>query len=109
MSLYSGKCDLYDSLIMIHNYTEDKIKNDVKIYVGNNKEPLKINDMKDLIPYYPHLICMSHYDNAEKKAVIYITDRSFVDIEEQESLEFKLKQVLKVYNRCKKKNIPFCR
>lgn len=107
MSMYSGKCDLYDSLIMIHNYEEEELLKNVLIFVGNNKEPLKLKSSKELIPYYPYIICCAHFDNELRKSVIYVTSESFVDIEEKESLNFKLKQVLKVYNRCKRKKIDF--
>ena len=107
MSVYSGKCDLYDSLVMIHGYEEEVLKNNVIIYVGDSKEPLKINSSKDLIPYYPYLISMSYHDNIEKKCVVYTTSESFVDIEEREILEFKLKEILRFYNRCKRKKVDF--
>lgn len=56
LSRYSGKCDLYDSLITIHGFTEEEIKTNVNIYVGANKDPLHIESIKDVIPYYPHLV-----------------------------------------------------
>jgi len=63
--------------------------------------------MSDLIQYYPHLIGMAWYNNLKRKSVIHLTSESFVDIEEREILEFKLKNVLRVYNRCKRKKIEF--
>lgn len=107
MSRYSGKCDVYDSFVMIHNYTDEELKNNVKVYLGKSDTPLKLETMKDLIPYYPHLISVGCYDNAERKSVIHITSKSFVDIEEQESLEYYLKRIITIYNRCKRKKIEF--
>lgn len=107
MSRYSGKCDVYDCLVDIHRYTEDELKNNVEIYVGDSTTPLVINSWKDLIPYYPYIIGSSSHDNVTKKAVVYIGRESFVDREERERLEFYLRQVLKVYNRCKRKKVPF--
>lgn len=107
MSAYSGKCDCYDSLIMIHNYTDEELKNNVNIYIGNVGTPLRIDSCKDLIPYYGHIVWAACHDNSERKASIHITSESWVDTEERESLEFRLKELLKIYNRCKRKKIEF--
>jgi hypothetical protein len=100
MSRYSGKCDLADT-IDIHG---ERILN-AKIYVGLSNKPLQINAMKDLIPYYPHIIGAACFDNVEGKSVIHLSSESWVDHEERESLEFKLKWLIKIYNRCKRKKI----
>lgn len=107
MSVFSGKCDCYDSLISIHEYTDEELKNNVNIYIGNVRTPLKIESCKDLIPYYPHIVYASCHDNSERKSTIYLTSESWVDIEERESLEFRLKELLRIYNRCKRKKIEF--
>lgn len=109
MSSYSGKCDVYDSLVMIHNYTDEELANNVKIYqgYGDKEKLLDIKCRKDLIPYYAHLISSSAQNNVDRTAHIHITSESFVDSEEHESLEFKMKRVLTVYNRCKRKKIDF--
>lgn len=107
ISRYSGKCDVYDSFVMIHNYTDEELKNNAKVYLGKSDTPLKLENMKDLIPYYPHLISVGCYDNTERKSVIHITSKSFVDIEEQETLEYYLNRILTIYNRCKRKKIEF--
>lgn len=107
MSRYSGKCDVYDTLISIHKYTEDEFKNNVEIYIGNNEEPLHIECSKDIIPYYPYLISSAFFDNEKRKSVIHLSSESFIDKEEREQLEFYLKQVMKFYNRCKHKKIEF--
>lgn len=107
MSRYSGKCDCYDSLVMIHEYTEDELKNNVRIYVGNSDIPLKIESYKDLIPFYPYLIGSACFDNEERKSIIHLSSESFVDREERESLEYKLKHLMRIYNRCKRKKVEF--
>lgn len=106
MSRYSGKCDLFD-VLEIHNYTLEELQDNVKIYVGNSKEPLHIEKMSDLIPYYPHIIWSAYYNNVERKSVMHITSESYVDREEREHLEFYLKQLIKIYNRCKKNKVEF--
>ena len=107
MSRYSGRCDIFDTLIMIHEYTDEELKNNVTIYKSGSSEPLLINSRKDLIPYYAHIISSSCHNNVDRKATIYITSESWVDIEERESLEWHLKYLLKIYNRCKRKKIEF--
>ena len=107
MSRYSGRCDVYDSFVMIHNYTDEELKNNIKVYLGNNDTLLKFETAKDLVPYYPHLISIGCYNNADKKSIIHITSKSSVDIEEQENLKYYLKQILTIYNRCKRKKIEF--
>lgn len=109
MSKYSGKCDCYDSLIMIHNYTDEELANNVKIYqgYGETRKQLNIKSRKDLIPYYGHLVSSAGHDNVERTASINITEESWVDMEERQTLEYKLKDVIRIYNRCKRKKIEF--
>jgi hypothetical protein len=107
VSKYSGRCDAYDSLIMIHEYTDEELRDNVKIYIGYNTEPLPIKSKKELIPYYAHLVGCAFYNNEEKKSIIYLSSESCTDQEEKDSLAFKLKRVLTIYNRCKRKKIEF--
>ena len=104
MSRYSGKCDWADSL-EIHNYTLEELQNNVKIYVGNNTEPLHIEKMSDMIPYYPYIVGCAFYNN--RTATVHLSSQSYVDIRERESLEFTLEWLLKIYNRCKRKKVEF--
>ena len=109
MSSYSGKCDVFDSLVMISKYTDEELANNVKIYqgYGEDEKLLDIKCQKDLIPYYAHLVSSSVHCGLDRTASIHITSESFVDREERESLEFKLKRVITAYNRCKRKKIDF--
>ena len=104
--MYSGKCDLADSL-EIHNYTLEELQNNVTIYVGDNPEPLHIEKLEDLIPYYPYIIGSACYNNTERKSVIHLSSESWVDIEERDCLEFQLKNLLRIYNSCKQKKTEF--
>ena len=63
--------------------------------------------MQDLIPFYPYLISCAFYNNKDRKSVIYLASESFVDVSERENLEFRLKELLKIYNRCKRNRIEF--
>lgn len=107
MSKFSGKCDVYDTLISIHQYTDEELKNNVKIYVGGSKESLQINSEKDLIPYYPYIVASASFNNSERKSIIQLSKESWVDTEERDQLQFNLNQALKVYNKCKRKGEPF--
>ena len=106
MSKYSGRSDLFDDL-MIHNYTEEQLKNNVKIYVGNSYIPLKIESYKTIIPYYPHLICSSYHNNKECSAIYHVTAESSVDRNEKEILGAYLDRVLEFYKKCKRNKIEF--
>lgn len=107
MSIYSGKCDCYDTLVMIHNYSDEELKNNVSIYIGDSKEPLHISSKKDLIPYYPFLISSAYFNGEERIADIHLTSESYVDISEKERFDLYLKWILKIYNRCKRKKVEF--
>lgn len=75
------------------------------IYVGKNTEPLHIEKMTDLIQFYPYIIGCASYN--EGKSIIHLSSESWVNREERECLEWKLKELLKIYNRCKRKKIEF--
>lgn len=94
---------------MINKYTDEELATKVKIYqgFGETEKLLNITSRKDLIPYYAHLVSAACYDNVERTSSIHLSRDSWVDIEERESLEYKLKRVMMVYNRCKRKKIEF--
>lgn len=107
ISKYSGRFDVFDELVLIQGYTEEELKNNVKIYISNNSTPLKIESYKDVIPYYPYTIAILCCDNKERESTMYISSESFVDRDEREILEIYLKQILEIYNSCKTKEIEF--
>ena len=106
MSRYSGRSDVYDTFVAIHNYTDEELRNNVEVYIDNNT-PLQIDSLKSLIPYYPHIISSACFDNKERKAVIHIASTSSVDTEEEKYLISYLEEILKIYDRCKRKKIEF--
>lgn len=103
MSRFSGKCDLYDSVVMISRYD---IK-DIELFLckGERSYPLKITEPRDLIPYYPYVPGMSTYSK-ETGYKAWISD-NYVDVEERKRLEFDLKHLIQEYNKAKRKNVPF--
>jgi hypothetical protein len=62
MSKFSGRCDLYDTLIMIGD-VKDFSK--VHIFINDNPIELRIDSQKDLIPYYACIPSVSVYSNGE--------------------------------------------
>lgn len=101
MSKYSGKCDVYDHL---GDKSDEYIANS-DIYFGYEAVPLRINSQKDLMPYYPHLVCMAICSNG--KHVVNITERSFVDTEEEEILNCDLEELKRLRRSKKRKHEEF--
>ena len=77
MSGFSGKCDFFDEIDI---FGLDCILNS-KVYVGDSREPLELHCRADCVPYYPYIIASSYMDNVEKKGIIHLTAKSWVDIE----------------------------
>ena len=55
MSCYSGRCDFFDT---IEIFGVDNIIQKYKISITGQILPLEVNNLKDLIPYYPYLVAM---------------------------------------------------
>jgi hypothetical protein len=62
MSNFSGRCDLYDTLIIIGE-VEDFSK--VHIFINDNPIELRIDSRKDLIPYNACIPSISAHSNGE--------------------------------------------
>ena len=111
MSRFSGKCDLYDCEVMIQgnrfpNYWEGL---DLYIYKDPDSfdaEKIEITCAKDLVPYYPFVECLS-YGSSDGKRKVYIGDRSFITTENKYMLNAYKEQLVKIYNKCKRKKIPY--
>ena len=99
MSQYCGKCDCYDCL----GDRSDEYLQSSDIYAGDVK--LDIKNQKDLMPYYPFIIGISCSSN--NRAIIHLTSKSYVDIHEEEILNWYLDVAKKEYRRCKRKKIPY--
>lgn len=106
MSKFSGRYDFYDYL-HAHKFTDEDIKNNLYIYIGKTKTPLEINDKNDLIQYYAYVPKKDKYDKKKKIAMVYLTDKSWVDIEEEQNLNISLNDIKKIYIKCKKKKSDF--
>lgn len=88
----------------------DKILSGYKIYAAHNDViPLKFEKPADLIAYYPYIVAMMYGDNKKGCGIIQLSERSFIDIEEEDHLNWKMDAVKAVYRRCKRKKKPFDR
>lgn len=106
MSVFSGKCDVYDHFAMGDN-PEEEIKN-TNIYIwgnDNRRHLLRVDTIKDLAKYYPYLIACGTW--ADGKGIIELSSRSFIDREEEEHISWQIKDVLKYWRKCKRNKIPF--
>mgnify|MGYP003298753590 CR=1 FL=1 len=108
MSIFSGKCDLYDGLVMIGKMTDESdfsklelrkytelSKLNLETFTFENLEQINVTCIKDLIPYYPFLECISCFSDGYKR--IIISERSFIDSEEEEWLLTKVKYIIRYY------------
>ena len=124
MSNVSGKYDFKDHLWMSAETEQEAFNkfNGTKLYIiqplpsyftfedadGSNTnipetyyEKVEYSSIKDLIPLYPHLIAFS------TGSTVCLSLESFVDREERETLEYMLKNILRIYNRYKRKKVEF--
>lgn len=112
MSQYSGKCDLYDHFAIACGGDDNKLQQEIErtdFYIPTSDgrlHRLKIENEKDLAPYYPYLTVFS-VGSHEGRQCIHLSSKSFIDREEQERLNWNLKDALKEYNKCKRKKILF--
>lgn len=103
MSEFSGKCDLWDTLYCIWGVTDKCDWSLIKIY--QKEKLLPISSVKDLIKYAPYVISSSSYYAGEHK--IRISHKPWIDIEEQDSIEWRVKLAQKAYRSCKRKGEEF--
>lgn len=101
ISGYSGKCDIFDSL---GDYTDEQLQQ-CNIFIEDNPVPLRINNQHDLAPYYPHLMISG--GGYKGCWTCQITSRSFIDIEEEEHLSWKLRDFQKYWRKCKRDKTPY--
>lgn len=83
MSRFSGKCDFLDSL-EIRDIVDDlekfnSWKKKTVIYI--NREELEFETIKDLVPYYTHIITLSHF--SDNKNIVHLSSKSWLELEEE--------------------------
>lgn len=102
MSIYSGKCDLYD---WWGNFSDDKLKRSC-LFVGDSIVPLRIESQHDLAPYYPYIVYLgTGGKNGDLEA--HISERSYVDASEEEHLFWRLRDCIKYYRWCKRNKTQY--
>lgn len=79
MSRFSGKCDFYDE---IEIFGLDSILAST-VCLNGQDEPLKLTCLEDCIPYYPHIVPCAYHNNVDRVHTIYLTSKSWVDLEEE--------------------------
>lgn len=79
MSKFSGKCDFYDEICIFG--IEVVLK--AKVYVGDSENPVELKTLADCVPYYPYITTASYYNSISGERIIYLSDKSWVDVEEE--------------------------
>lgn len=97
MSKYSGKCDLWDSLVSIGErvYTPDNCR----IYIHDAE--IKWQEIDDLLPFASHLISIGCFQR-DGISTIYLSKESFVDTEEIERISLLVKDVIRAACKLKR-------
>ena len=113
MSIFSGKCDFFDSFCMIAGEgNEDLIKKNLKkttIYIigdGNREHKIRCDTIKDIAMYYPYIPAISH-GNKEFGYVYVLGSRPYIDRCEDESKQLRINPVMRYWRKCKRKKIPY--
>ena len=84
MSRFSGKCDLYDC-IMIHKSFKEFKKRFPYIYIGHSNTPISYRNLKDLVQYYPY-IPWYIYSEKKRNGIMRISEKSYVDEREEQGI-----------------------
>lgn len=124
MSKFSGKADFFDHLWMSSETEEEAfnkfngtelyivqpVPEDVNIFDCVNipetyYKKIEYTSMKDLIPYYPHTIAFGSW--GKEHSIVCLSSKSHVDIEEEDRLNWYMRDLQKIYRRCKRKKIEF--
>lgn len=85
---FTGKSDFFDWCNM-HNKPEEIIKN-ATVFLGDAK--LSLNEPRDLIPYYTHLI--SGMSKSDDEQVIHLSRESYLDSHEKERISYYVKDAI---------------
>lgn len=113
MSVFSGKCDFYDGFVMIRcdgdeNKVQEKLSKLTLYIIGKDKREhlVKSDTIKDIAKYYPYLESIM-YSSKEGGVTVILSSDSFIDQEEREMRDYKVKDVMKHWRKCKREKKPF--
>ena len=107
----SGKCCLEDTLEIWTQYNDNKLKkflNRTSFYCDDitPKNKLCISNYKDIVPYLPRVESIAAFSKDGENTII-LQKRPHWAYEETNRLENMYEDILKLYNRCKRKKIEF--
>ena len=103
MSKFSGRCDCFDVLMGIREITDFS---KVKVYIGQELVPLRIDSYKDLVPYFPYLV-VTQTGDGKGNMIVRLSIKSCVDTEEAELLLIELNHIKKYYRKCKREKTEY--
>ena len=114
MSQFSGKCDFYDSVVMIHcdddpTKLEDFLAG-TSIYIrgkDGREHKVEVRNEKEACLYYPYLTVVAAFSRNENKNTIILSSNSFIDQEEREHIGYYINDVRKYWNKCKRNKEEF--
>ena len=108
MSVFSGKCDFYDSVVSIHcdgdpSKLEEFFANtEIRIMGRDGREhKLDIKTEKDAVKYYPYLKSVACFTK-EKGNTILLASRPFIDYEEEQHMGWHIEDAKKYWRKCKR-------
>lgn len=113
MSMFSGKCDFFDSFVAIFCDGEDeKIKErlpKLKLYVygkDDRNHRVKSDTILDIAKYYPYLAAI-HTGDKDGNSVYILSSDSFIDQEEKQFRDYHINDVMKYWRKCKRNKTEF--
>ena len=96
-SCFSGKTDLFDSLIEIGKVTDFS---KVHIYLHDSPVELRVDSYKDLTPYFPCVPSVETHCDGEYR--ICLSGKPWYRVEEEQMLRIYLRDLTTCYNRLKR-------
>jgi len=112
MSMLTGKCDFYDSFMMIHGEcnTEKALENikKLELYVpgSDGRDHLvKTETLLDVAKYFPYII--SHGCFSSDAFVIYLSSTSYIDVMENERIKLYVDDIMRYWKKCKRQKKAF--
>lgn len=104
MSVYCGKCDVFDWYVMIpqdDERTNYRIQN-TKFFIDGVET--EINTIKDLAPYFPCIVGLSTWSGGKTgHGTVHFSSVSYADEEERLRLKYRLLEAKKAYRKLKRK------
>lgn len=112
MSSYSGKCDFADHLEIDASHSNlDKVddidfsKYNVYIYGKDDRHhKIQVKSYKDAVKYLPYIVGVGTFSDGMSN--IFLSSKDFITEEEEEYLDWKLKDIQKAVRKLKRNHTP---